>query len=53
MACKMGCPILDLNRAMLSEADYDRMLQEDGLHFTETGYDFLARLIIKKVEQID
>lgn len=53
IAAKTGCPLLDLNEAMQGETDYSRMLLEDGLHFTEAGYDFLARLIIEKIRQVE
>jgi isoamyl acetate esterase len=46
---------IDFFSKMISLEDYSRKLKgikNDGLHFGESGYDFLVELIVKKIKEI-
>lgn len=41
--------LIDLHAEMLALSNYSTLLLDDGLHFSDAGYDFLARLIADKL----
>jgi lysophospholipase L1-like esterase len=43
-------PVIDLYQAMVVYPGTDEFLQEDGLHFSKTGYEFLAALIVREIK---
>lgn len=45
-AYALAVPLIDLNREMAGQGNYEPLLSEDGLHFSDKGYDFLAGLMI-------
>ncbi|GGL42780.1 SGNH/GDSL hydrolase family protein [Sporolactobacillus putidus] len=45
--------LIDLHRFMLEESDYGPMLQEDGLHFSNAGYDLLSALIVREIKKAE
>ncbi|CAM3222296.1 SGNH/GDSL hydrolase family protein [Vagococcus fessus] len=49
VACETGVPFVNLLEAMEKEADVMALLQEDELHFSDKGYDFLARIINQEI----
>ncbi|RYL93031.1 GDSL family lipase [Sporolactobacillus sp. THM7-4] len=53
VAEETGSPLIDLHRRMMQLSSFQPLLQEDGLHFTHSGYDFLSALIIEKVNALE
>lgn len=47
---KYELPVIDLYQAMVVYPGTDEFLQADGLHFSETGYDLLAALIVREIK---
>ncbi|MEI5994374.1 SGNH/GDSL hydrolase family protein [Candidatus Enterococcus mansonii] len=43
-------PVIDLYKAMVVYPGTDEFLQADGLHFSKTGYDLLAALIVREIK---
>lgn len=43
-------PIIDLYQAMRNYPDPEELLQADGLHFSASGYDLLAALIVEEIK---
>lgn len=52
VAKETGAGLIDLHGRMLRQSDYRTMLLEDGLHFTDQGYDFLANQIILELKNV-
>jgi lysophospholipase L1-like esterase len=51
IAGERGVTINDLNLAV-TEAGTDRLLKQDGVHFTEEGYEFLAGRVVERLRQV-
>ncbi|MGM0218721.1 GDSL-type esterase/lipase family protein [Enterococcus sp. AZ126] len=47
---KYEIPVIDLYKAMVVYPGTDEFLQADGLHFSKTGYDLLAALIVREIK---
>lgn len=47
---KYQLPVIDMYQAMVVYPGTDEFLQADGLHFSRTGYDFLAALIVREIK---
>lgn len=43
-------PVIDLYKAMAAYPGTDEFLQEDGLHFSQVGYELLAALIVREIK---
>ena len=43
--------IIDLNKAMLETKNPDKLIIDDGLHFTEAGYQLLSDLITENIRK--
>ncbi|MGX7245034.1 SGNH/GDSL hydrolase family protein [Enterococcus quebecensis] len=43
-------PVIDLYKVMVVYPGTDEFLQGDGLHFSKTGYDLLAALIVREIK---
>lgn len=46
----LAVPLIDLNREMAGKGSYESLLSEDGLHFSDKGYDFLSGLMTDKLK---
>jgi isoamyl acetate esterase len=53
VAERVGSHFIDLWSIMREESDYSRFLKEDGVHFNEKGYEFLANIMIAKIKSIE
>lgn len=47
---KYKVPTVDMYHALSVYPGVDEFLQEDGLHFSEYGYEFLAALIVREIK---
>lgn len=47
---KYQIPVIDLYKAMVRYPGTNEFLQADGLHFSKTGYDLLAALIVREIK---
>lgn len=52
VAQETGVHYINMLDEMMQQADPESLLQEDGLHFSLEGYDFLAELILSGLKQI-
>lgn len=52
VALELGLPFINLLDEMIKTGQPESLLQADGLHFSLTGYDFLAEQIVTKLNQI-
>ncbi|MCL2676759.1 MAG: GDSL-type esterase/lipase family protein [Streptococcaceae bacterium] len=52
VAQKYDLPLIDVYQAMINQKNPDSWLQSDGLHFSEWGYENLARLIVATLEDL-
>ncbi|MGK0552583.1 GDSL-type esterase/lipase family protein [Enterococcus faecalis] len=43
-------PVINLFEEMVSAPDTDQLLQADGLHFTQAGYELLSTLIVQAIK---
>lgn len=50
IGAKYEIPVIDLYKAMVAYPGTDEFLQEDGLHFSQVGYDLLAALIVREIK---
>ncbi|MBO0422458.1 esterase [Enterococcus plantarum] len=50
IGAKYEIPVIDLYKAMVVYPGTDEFLQADGLHFSKTGYDLLAALIVREIK---
>ncbi|WP_429951064.1 GDSL-type esterase/lipase family protein [Enterococcus sp. AZ101] len=50
IGAKYEIPVIDLYKAMVVYLGTDEFLQADGLHFSKTGYDLLAALIVREIK---
>jgi len=50
IGAKYEIPVIDLYKAMVVYPGADEFLQADGLHFSKTGYDLLAALIVREIK---
>jgi Lysophospholipase L1 and related esterases len=48
----LDIPLIDLYQEMAGTGNYESMLLEDGLHFSDKGYDFLADLMTGKLKNM-
>lgn len=51
VAKRYSVPYIDILREMMQDTDPRRYLQADGLHFSKTGYDLLAHLIVESLKE--
>lgn len=47
---KYQLPVINLFEAMLAVPDVNQLLQRDGLHFTQAGYELLSSLIVQTIK---
>ncbi|MGX7150202.1 GDSL-type esterase/lipase family protein [Enterococcus ureasiticus] len=50
IGAKYEIPVIDVYKAMVVYPGTDEFLQADGLHFSKTGYDLLAALIVREIK---
>ncbi|UOQ91689.1 GDSL-type esterase/lipase family protein [Halobacillus shinanisalinarum] len=52
VACQKGAYVIPLFDLMIHESNYREMLKkDDGLHFSELGYTFLSKQILKTIQE--
>jgi len=47
-----GSHLINLWELMNNQAHYSKFLKEDGVHFSEQGYEFLAKVVTNKIQSI-
>ncbi|MBP1043559.1 esterase [Vagococcus sp. BWB3-3] len=52
VALETGVLFVNVQAEMIQTGDPESLLQEDGLHFSLKGYDFLANLILSGIKQL-
>ncbi|MFT8392359.1 MAG: GDSL-type esterase/lipase family protein [Sporolactobacillus sp.] len=52
VATRLHAPFVDFHQIMAAQPDRSRLLQADGLHLSDSGYNLLAQLISDSVKNI-